>query len=93
MKTTLYMATSANGIIARENGDEDFLSHENWKKFCELANEFGNFIVGRKTYDAVKKWDEGYKILPTQHLKALLSNSATLSALKKLLSHKTHPQN
>src|SRR3989344_7295940 len=60
MKTTLYMAISANGIIATETGDEEFLSHENWEKFCELAREFGNFVVGRKTYEAVKKWDSGY---------------------------------
>jgi len=60
MKTTLYMAVSANGIIATETGDEEFLSHENWEKFCEIAREFGNFVVGRKTYEAVKKWDGGY---------------------------------
>ena len=60
MKTTLYMAISANGIIATETGDEEFLSHENWEKFCGLAREFGNFVVGRKTYEAVKKWNDGY---------------------------------
>ena len=60
MKTTLYMAISANGIIATETGGEEFLSHENWEKFCELAKEFGNFVVGRKTYEAVKKWEDGY---------------------------------
>ena len=54
------MAISANGFIARENGNEDFLSHDNWEKFCELAREFGNFVVGRKTYEAVKNWDDGY---------------------------------
>lgn len=54
------MAISSNGIIATEKGDEDFLSHKNWEKFCELVREFGNFIVGRKTYEAVKKWDGGY---------------------------------
>ena len=54
------MAISANGIIATETGGEEFLSHENWEKFCELAKEFGNFVVGRKTYEAVKKWDDGY---------------------------------
>ena len=30
------------------------------RRFCELAREFGNFIVGRKTYEAVKKWDGGH---------------------------------
>ena len=54
------MTMSANGIIATETGDEDFLSHENWEKFCGLARKFGNFIVGRKTYEAVKKWNDGY---------------------------------
>lgn len=60
MKIILYMAISANGIIATETGDEEFLSHENWEKFCDLARGFGNFVVGRKTYEAVKKWDGGY---------------------------------
>lgn len=60
MKTILYMAMTVNGIIARENGDEDFLSAENWKTFTQLANKAGNFIIGRKTYEAVKNWDENY---------------------------------
>ncbi len=54
------MAMSVNGIIATKTGDEEFLSHENWEKFCELARKFGNFIVGRKTYEMVKKCDGGY---------------------------------
>lgn len=60
MKITLYMAMSANGIIATETGEEEFLSHDNWEKFYSLAKEFGNFIVGKNTYEAVKQWDEGY---------------------------------
>ena len=50
---------SLNGYIAEENGSEDFLSHDNWEKFCALAKEHGNFIVGRKTYEAVSGWDDG----------------------------------
>ena len=55
-KITLFMAISLNGIIATENGDENFLSDENWDMFCKLAKEFGNFIYGRKTYEVVQKW-------------------------------------
>src|SRR3989344_2580955 len=44
MKVTLFMAISVNGIIAREDGSEDFLSEENWQTFSGL----------------VKEWDEGY---------------------------------
>ena len=60
MKVTLYMAMSLNGYIAEENRSEDFLSHANWEKLCSLAQEHGNFIVGRKTYEAVKNWNEGF---------------------------------
>lgn len=60
MKITLYMAMSLNGYIAEENGSEDFLSDTNWEKFCNLAQKHRNFIVGRKTYDAVKNWNEGF---------------------------------
>lgn len=59
MKTTLYMATSVNGYIADKDGNEDFLSHENWEMLCKLAGETGNIIWGRTTYEAVAKWDKG----------------------------------
>lgn len=60
MKVILYMAMSANGIIARETGTEDFLSHTNWETFSNLVGEYQNFIVGQKTYEAVKNWGEDY---------------------------------
>jgi dihydrofolate reductase len=58
MKVVLYMAMTPNGIIATEKGSEDFLSDENWKIFCKLAEDIGCFAVGRKTYEAVKKWKD-----------------------------------
>ncbi|EKD58905.1 MAG: Bifunctional deaminase-reductase protein [uncultured bacterium] len=61
MKTILFMATSVNGYVARENGQEDFISHESWESFCNLAKECGCFVIGRKTYEVVKSWnDETY---------------------------------
>jgi dihydrofolate reductase len=58
MKIILFMATSLNGMIAGKDGNEDFLSHANWKSFNKLAEEHGCFIVGRKTYEAVQKWPD-----------------------------------
>ena len=58
MNVTLFMAMTPNGVIARENGDEDFLSHENWKIFCTLARRVGCIIIGRKTHDAVQQWKD-----------------------------------
>lgn len=98
MKVTLYMAISANGFIARKNGDEDFLSHENWNKFCDLANKYKSFIVGRKTYEAVKNWKDGYgfddlnveKVVVSQDASYVLDAFYTLAtspqdALEKLI--------
>lgn len=51
MNVILYMAQTVNGLIARENYDEDFLSQVNWETFVKLAEEIGCFIIGRKTYD------------------------------------------
>jgi len=56
MKVILFMAQTVNGVIARTDFSEDFLSDENWGVFVRLAEEAGCFIVGRRTYEEVKKW-------------------------------------
>lgn len=60
MRVVLTMAISANGVIATKEGSEDFLSHDNWIQFVKLAHKIGCFIWGRKTYDAVSKWEGDY---------------------------------
>src|SRR3989344_8389730 len=60
MNIILTMAVSANGIIASKSGSEDFLSHTNWTQFVSLAKRIGCFIWGRKTYEAVMKWEGDY---------------------------------
>lgn len=50
---------SANGMIAAQDGSEEFLSDTHWKTFCALARETGNFIVGRKALEAVRGWANG----------------------------------
>jgi dihydrofolate reductase len=60
MKVILTMAVSANGIIASKSGSEDFLSHTNWLQFVKLAKRVGCFMWGRKTYEAVIKWEGDY---------------------------------
>lgn len=72
------MATSLNGMIAGKDGNEDFLSHTNWKSFGELAKKQGCFIIGRKTYEAVQKWpDYNFNDIETK-LKIVVSNDKDL---------------
>ena len=46
---------SPNGYIARLNGEEDWLSSDNWDDFLKEAKEFNNFVMGRETYELVMK--------------------------------------
>src|SRR3989344_2491873 len=60
MKVILFMAISLNGIIARENNEEDFLSEINWTSMVSLAKKFRCIIWGRRTHEVVKTWDQHY---------------------------------
>ncbi|MBI4168010.1 MAG: dihydrofolate reductase family protein [Candidatus Aenigmarchaeota archaeon] len=60
MKVIMFMAMTTNGMIARENDAEDFLSDENWYEFCRMAKKSGCFVIGRRTYDVVRKLYEKY---------------------------------
>lgn len=96
MKVLLSMAISANGIIATKEGSEDFLSHDNWLQFVKLAHIVGCFIWGRKTYDAVSKWEGDYlndlkdvrKVIvsrsPIELMEGFILASSPEEALKKL---------
>lgn len=76
MKVILSMAVSANGIIAAKEGSEDFLSNDNWTQFVKLAHKIGCFIWGRKTYDAVSKWEGDYLSDLKDVRKIIISRSA-----------------
>lgn len=58
MKISLFIAMSLNGMISRKNGEEDFLADINWQSFKQVAKDHGCFVIGRKTYETVKDWNE-----------------------------------
>ncbi|MDD5050383.1 MAG: dihydrofolate reductase family protein [Candidatus Pacebacteria bacterium] len=53
---TLYNVVSADGYIARENGDEDFIPDTVWNDFLDICREHDLFVTGRKTYEAIQKY-------------------------------------
>jgi len=55
MKIIQSNAISLNGMLARENGDEDWLPSEGWDEFVEDVKKYDNFIMGRETYELVTK--------------------------------------
>lgn len=50
MKTILYMGISANGYIAKADGNSEWTSDENLKGFYEHSKNAGNIIMGKNTY-------------------------------------------
>jgi dihydrofolate reductase len=60
MKVILWMAMSLNGIIARENNEEDFISHNSWLEWLKWVRKSGCVIWGRKTHEVVRGWDKQY---------------------------------
>lgn len=59
-KITVEMACSINGMIAAEDGNEDFLSYRGWKIMLEFLKEYDVLIWGRKTWDNIVSWGEEY---------------------------------
>lgn len=59
-KITIEMACSINGLIATEDGNEDFLSFRGWEIMLELLKEYDVLIWGRKTWDNILSWGDEY---------------------------------
>lgn len=85
------MAISLNGIIAGEDGNEDFLSHDNWIEFSAFSNKIGCLIWGRKTYQSVITWDKSYLDVMANVKKVILSHDTSLK-LKEGFQLATSPQ-
>ncbi|MCI8470977.1 MAG: hypothetical protein HFJ35_05895 [Clostridia bacterium] len=59
-KITIEMACSINGIIATEDGSEDFLSFRGWEIMIEFLKEYDVLIWGRKTWKNIMSWGDDY---------------------------------
>lgn len=55
MKVILYMAITANGYIATEDGDSSFTSEADEENFREMVKQVGVVVMGRNTYDYLVK--------------------------------------
>lgn len=75
MDAVLFMAMSVNGTIARNNDSEDFLSHYGWEKFVFLAKKYGNFIIGRRTLEVVRREYIGFGFDYLEHLDKIVVSS------------------
>lgn len=61
MKVILYMATTANGYIAKTTNETPW-SKEEWKSYQKKVSETRNIIIGWNTYQIMKEKGEFPKI-------------------------------
>lgn len=54
MSVKLYMAMSANGMIAGNDDSTDFVTSAEWASYSAVVRAAGNLIVGRRTYEVMK---------------------------------------
>lgn len=79
MRVTLFMATSVNGLIARPDYREDFLSRRNWDSFLECASRTGALIWGRKTHEKFRRYGPQYFETMQGFRKVVVSTDRALS--------------
>lgn len=60
MQVTVEMACSINGIIATENGNEDFLSERNYQIMLDFLKEYDCLVWGNITFKNVISWGDNY---------------------------------
>lgn len=70
-KITIEMACSINGLIATEDGNEDFLSNRGWEIMLEFLKEQDVLIWGRKTWENIVSWGEEY-LKDLQNIKMII---------------------
>lgn len=80
-KVTIEMACSINGLIATEDGNEDFLSERGWKIMLEFLEEYDVLIWGRKTWENIISCGEEY-IKDLKDLNIIILSSKNIETKK-----------
>lgn len=80
------MAITANGMIAKKDGDSNWVSPEDVKSFTSVCQKAGVVIMGRRTYDLLSPDDlplnQGAHIILTNNA-SLRSNNSTVEFTNK----------
>ena len=58
MKVILYMAMSANGMIAKSDDDTKWVSDTEWESFRSVIRDAGCLVIGHRTYEIMTKQPE-----------------------------------
>ena len=79
MKVILYMAISANGMIAKSDDDTSWISKEEWDSYSLAVRTAGCLIVGSRTYQILTKQPEFLEFKDIKLVAVSQENFSTLS--------------
>jgi len=79
MKVILYMAITANGMIAKSNDDTGWISKKEWDSYSLAVRTAGCLIVGSRTYQILTKQPEFSEFKDIKLVAVSQENFATLS--------------
>ena len=86
MKVILYMAISANGLIAKSDDDTSWISQEEWNSYSLAVRNAGCLIVGRRTYHILTKQPEFAEFKDVK-LVTVSKDDFVLSSQNHLIAH------
>lgn len=58
MKVILYMAISANGMIAKNDDNTNWISKIEWNSYSTAVKKAGCLVTGHRTYDILTRQEE-----------------------------------
>ncbi len=92
MKVILYMAVTANGLIAREDDSADFVSKTSWKSYLKKVRESDYAVIGKRTYEImpVEEFIKETKYLVFTHVLSLEKKVKNVEFTNKPLKDVLH---
>lgn len=92
MKVILYMAITANGLIAKKDDNTSWISKAEWDSYSLLTRTVGNLIIGHRTYDILSKQPEFSEfkdvkivVIANREVKLLSQNHSLAHSAKEAL--------
>lgn len=86
MEVILYMAISANGMIAKTDDDTSWISEEEWDSYSLAVRTAKCLIVGRRTYHILTKQPE-FAELKSVRLVVVSEDDFTTLTPNHLIAH------
>ena len=76
MKVILYMATTINGIIAKNDDSSDFLTKEESASYVNAVRTAGALVIGRRTYEILSMQPEFQEFIKAKVKIVAVSNGS-----------------